>query len=233
MRRCAVLGCTLAALTFGLVQPVAAQNNAGELSVGYSFLANDDLAVNQKNLPWGFFFDSALELNDWVSLAGALDGHVRRGIEPSASLDRVVPPLPTEDFQAFSFNRPETGFCSPRIQDCKVHIQTISAVGGPRFHVPAGRARPFVHVMAGATRSLRKIAFFAHTSTNLTIQPGGGVDVDMTDTTALRIQGDYRRVFFGVPDQTNPGASLVSKDGADYVDVSFSVGVVFKLGERR
>jgi opacity protein-like surface antigen len=219
-------------LALGLAQSAAAQNNVGKLSVGYSFLTNDDLAVNQKNLPWGFFFDAALELNDWVSLAGDLNGHFKSGIEPSTSVERVVPPLLTQDFQAFSFNRPETGFCSPRIEDCKVGIQTISAVGGPRFHVPAGRARPFVHVMAGATRSLRKIEFFAHTSTNFTIQPGGGVDVDMTDTMALRIQGDYRRVFFSVPDQTNPGASLVSKDGADHNNVIFTVGVVFKLGER-
>lgn len=234
MRGCVVLGCMIAALTLGLVQPVAAQNNAGDLSVGYSFLANDSLAVNQKNLPLGFFFDAAFELNDWVSLAGGLNGHFKNGIEPSSSLDQVVAPLPTQDFQAFSFNRPETGFCSTRISDCNVAIQTISAVGGPRFHMPAGRARPFVHLMAGATRSLRKIGFFAHTSTNLTIQPGGGVDIDMTDTTALRLQGDYRRVFFGVPDQSDPGAlaSLVSKDGADYQDVIVTVGVVFKLGER-
>ena len=233
MRGCAVLACALAALTLGLVQPVAAQNNAAELSAGYSFLANDDLAVNQKSLPWGFFFDSAFGLNDWVSVAGELNGHFKSGIEPSASLGRVVPPLPTEDFQVFSFNRPEIGFCSPVISDCRVDIQTISAVGGPRFHVPAGRARPFVHVMAGATRSLRKIEFFAHTSTNFTIQPGAGVDVEMTDRMALHIQGDYRRVFFGVPDQTKPGASLVNKDGADYQDVVFAVGVAFKLGQLR
>ena len=205
-----------------------------DVSVGYSFLANDDLAVNQKSLPWGFLFDADIALNDWISLVGDVGGHFKRGIEPSASADRVVPPLATEDFQAFSFNRPESGFCSPRITECKVHIQTISAVGGPRFHVPAGRARPFVHVMAGATRSVRKIEFFSHTSTNLTIQPGGGIDVDLTELTALRVQGDYRRVFFPEPDQTRPGdfASLVSKDGADYQDFTFSVGVVFKLGAR-
>jgi outer membrane protein with beta-barrel domain len=233
VRRCSVLGCMVATLTLGVVQPVAAQNKAAELSVGYSFLANDELAVNEKKLPWGFFFDAALELDDWIWLAGELDGHFNRGIQPSASLDRVVLPLPTEDFQAFSFNRPETGFCSPGIQDCRVNTQTISAVAGPRFHLPAGRVRPFVHVMAGATRSARKIDFFAHTSTNFTIQPGGGVDVDVSKAMALRIVGEYRRVFFGVPDQTNPGASLVSKDGADYQDVIFSVGVVFKLGGRQ
>jgi opacity protein-like surface antigen len=87
--------------------------------------------------------------------------------------------------------------------------------------------------MAGATRSLRTIEFFAHTSTNFTVQPGGGVDFDVTDTMALHFQGDYRRIFFGVPDQNNPGASLVSKDGADYSEVMFSVGVTFKLGTPR
>jgi len=227
-----VLACALAALNLGVAQPVAAQNSVAELSAGYSFLANDDLAVNQKSLPWGFFFDSTFPLSDWVSVAGELNSHFKSGIEPSTSLGRVVAPLPTEDFQVFSFNRPETGFCSPVVSDCRVDIQTISAVGGPRFHLSTGRARPFVHVMAGATRSLRKIEFFAHTSTNFTIQPGAGVDVDITDRMALHVQGNYRRVFFGVPDQTKAGASLVSKDGADSQDVVFAVGVAFKFGQR-
>jgi opacity protein-like surface antigen len=221
----------LAASTLASVRPVAAQN-AEDVFVGYSFLSDDNLAANQNNLPWGFSVDSNFRLNDWVSLAANLNGHFKRGIEPSASLDGVVPPLPTQDFQALSFNRPETGFCSAVVRNCRVGIQTISGVGGPRFRMPAGRARPFVHLMAGATRSLRKIDFFAHSSTNFTIQPGGGVDVDVADTMALRFQGDYRRVFFGVPDQANPGASLVSKDGADYSEVIFTVGVVLKFGER-
>jgi opacity protein-like surface antigen len=221
-------------MTVGLVQPLTAQTNRSELTVGYSSLSNDDLAVNADTLPLGFFFDANFRLNDWMSLAGDLNGHFKNGIEPSDSLDRVVAPLPTQDFQAFSFNRPEIGFCSPRLQECTVRIQTISAVAGPRLHVPAGRVRPFVHIMAGATRSLRKIEFFAHTSTNLTIQPGGGIDFDVTDRTALRFQGDYRRVLFPEPDQTRPGdfASLVSKDGADYQDFTVSVGLVFKFGER-
>jgi len=214
-----------------LVQPAAAQTNV-DVSVGYSSLANDDLAVNQSNLPWGFTFGTAIKVNSWLSIAGDLNGHFKFGIEPSASLDRVVPPLPTQEFQAYSFNLPEAGFCSPRLEECDVRIQTVSIVGGPRFLVPAGRVRAFAHVMAGATRSLRKIGFFAHTSTNLTIQPGGGVDVDITNLTALRIQGDYRQVFFGEHDPTEGGASLVSKGGSDHEGVMFSLGVVFKLGGR-
>ena len=87
--------------------------------------------------------------------------------------------------------------------------------------------------MAGATRSLRKIDFFAHTSTNFTLQGGAGFDVGVTPTISLHIQGDYRRVFFGVPDQTNPGASLVSKDGADLNEVMVSVGVGFKFAKEQ
>ena len=53
----------------------------------------------------------------------------------------------------------------------------------------------------------------------------------MIENTAFRVQGDYRRVLFPEPDQTNPGTSLVSKDGDDYQDFFFSVGVIFRLGE--
>jgi hypothetical protein len=203
--------------------------------VAYSFVANDDLAVNQSTLPLGFSVDTAFKLTSRVSLAAELNGHFGSG-QPSDSLDRVVAPLPTQDFQALSFNRPETGFCSPTLaslDECSVSVQTISGVAGPRLYVPVGRARPFVHVMAGATRSLRKIDFFAHTSTNFTLQGGAGFDVDVNPKVALHIQADYRRVFFGVPDQNNPGASLVSKDGADLNEVMVSVGVGFKLGTRQ
>ena len=231
MRARAVLRCILAALTLSLAQPAAAQSNV-QLSVGYSFLRNDDLAVNQSNVPWGFFFDSSFKLDDRISLAGELDTHFKGGIRPSDSLDRVVAPLPNQEFQALSFNRPETGFCSPVLKDCRVQIRTISGVGGPRLYVPVGHARPFVHVMGGATRSVRKIDFFSHTSTNFTAQAGGGFDVDVTHALVMHVQGDYRRVFFGVPDQSNPGASLVSKDGADYNEVMFSLGVAFNLGSR-
>ena len=232
MRRCAVFGCVLVALTLCLPQPVAAQNDRAEVSVGYSFLSNDSLAVNASKLPLGFFFGGAWQVSDNLGLAFDLNGHFNRGVEASSSLAGVVAPLPTEDFQAFSFNRSETGWCSPRITACEVHTQAVSMVAGPRLSFPAGGVRPFVHIMAGVTRSLRKIVFFAHSATNLTIQPGGGVDIDMTENTAFRFQGDYRRVFFGEPDQANPTSSLVSTGGVDYSDFTFSVGVVFRLGQR-
>lgn len=234
MGKSAAVGCLLGAVILGAAQPAAAQRNTATLlSVGYSLVANDDVAENASTLPLGFLVDTAFELNERVSLVAELNGHFKMGVTPSDSMDRVVAPLPTQEFQALSFNRPETGFCSPTLRDCRVGVQTFSGVAGPRLYVGTGRAKPFVHLLAGATRSLRKIDFFAHTSTNFTLQGGAGVDVGMTPNLAVHIQADYRRVFFGVPDQNNPGASLVSKDGADYNVVMVSVGVGFKLGDRQ
>ena len=232
MQRCAVLGCLVVALTLPLPHSAAAQAG-GDIAIGYSFLSNDSLAVNSSNLPLGFYFDTALELNDFVSIAFDMAGHYRRGIDPSTSRDLVVAPLPSEDFQALSFNRPEQEWCSPILTVCEVHTQTLGALAGPRFHFDAGGARIFVHGLVGINRSLRKIGFFAHTATHLAIQPGGGVDIPITPNTSFRLQGDYRTTFFPEPDQTNPSSSLVSVNGADYNDFSFSLGFAFKLGARR
>ena len=235
MRKCAVLGCVLAVLALCLPQPVAAQDNAAEVSIGYSFLSQgeNELAINESKLPLGLFFGAAFPMNDWISIATDVSAHYKRGIPASSSTGQVVAAIPTNDFQQLSFNLAEDQWCSPVLGDafCEVHIQTVSGVGGPRFHFGGGGARPYFHIMAGGTRALRKIGFFAHTSTNFTVQPGFGVDVG-SGSTAFRVEANYRRVFFGEPDQNNPGASLVSKDGADWTDFSVSFGVVWRVGQR-
>ncbi len=239
MRKSFALRCLLTASILLAAQPAAAQTG-GDIAIGYSFLSNSELAANATSLPAGFFFDTSLQVNEFLSIAMDINGHFRRGVEASdmysgGPSDPVVRPLENQDFQAFSFNRPEVEYCSPVLTACEVHIQAVGAVAGPRFHFDAGGARPFVHGLVGISRSLRKIGFFAHTATHLAIQPGGGVDISMTPNTAFRIQADYRMTFFPVPDQADPGSqsSLVNVDGTDFRDFTFSLGVVVNLGARR
>lgn len=117
MGKSAAVGCLLGAVTLSVVPPAAAQRNlAPQLSVGYSIVVNDEVAVNQSTLPLGFQVDAAFALHERIMLAAELNGHFKMGITPSASMDRVVAPLPTQEFQALSFNRPETGFCSPTLR---------------------------------------------------------------------------------------------------------------------
>ena len=233
-----VFGCVLAVAAVCLPQPAAAQTS-GDLSVGYSFLTNDQLAANASNLPAGWFFDTSLQLNDAVSFAVDVAGHYRRGIDPhdmysGGPMDMPVRPDPNQDFQAFSFNRPESEYCSPILTVCHVNIQTAAILGGPRFHMQTGGVRPYFHALFGVARSLRKIGFFAHTATHWAMQPGGGVDIDMTPNTAFRIQADYRVTMYPTPNQSDPGSqsSLVNPDG-NFKELSFSLGVVVKLGGRR
>ena len=208
----------------------AVAQTGGDLAIGYSYLTNDTLAVNASNLPAGVFFGTSWRVNEAFSIAADINGHFKRGIETSDSYPGgIVGPLATEDFQTFSFNRSEEDWCSPILTTCDVGIQTVGMVNGPRVHFGAG----YVHVLTGVSRSLRKIGFFAHTATHFALQPGAGVDVPMTPNTAFRIQGDYRMVFFPEPDQTDPAASLVFKDGQTIKNFSFSVGVVVKLGAQR
>ena len=240
-----VIGCVLAVAALGMPQAASAQVG-GDLAVGYSFLTNDQLAANASNLPLGFFFDTSYQVNEGLSLAFDVNGHYRRGIEASAMYsggpnDMPVRPNPNQDFQALSFNRPEQEYCSPlHVGEysnlCQVHIQTAGVVGGPRFHMQAGGVRPYFHALFGVARSLRKIGFFAHTATHWAIQPGGGVDIDMTPNTAFRIQADYRLTMFPNEDaQTDLSgtSSLVNPGGEDFKELSFSLGFVVRLGDRR
>ena len=240
MRKRLVFGCVLAAAAVCMPQPAAAQPG-GDVAVGYSFLTNDQLAANAGSLPYGWFFDTSLELTEAVSFAVDANGHYRRGIDPhdmysGGPMDMPVRPNPNEDFQALSFNRPEGEYCSPVLTVCHVNIQTASVVGGPRFHVQAGGVRPYFHALFGVARSLRKIGFFAHTATHWAIQPGGGVDIDLTPNTAFRIQADYRLTMYPNADAQSDlsgTASLVNPGGEDFKELSFSLGFVVRLGSRR
>lgn len=242
MRKRLSFGLVLAGVAaLGLPQPASAQTG-GDLSVGYSFLMNDQLAANASNLPYGWFFDTSVQLNDAVSFAFDVSGHDRRGVDPhtmysGGPMDMPVQPDPNQDFQSFSFNRAEAEYCSPIFErtPCEVHIQSRGIVGGPRFHMQTGGVRPYFHALFGVARSLRKIGFFAHTATHWAIQPGGGVDIDMTPNTAFRIQADYRMTMYPTPDQSDPGSnsSLVNPGGEDFRELSFALGVVVKLGARR
>ena len=246
MRKRLVFGCLLAAAALAMPQPASAQVG-GDLAVGYSFLTNDQLAANASNLPMGFFFDTSYEVNEGLSLALDVNGHYRRGIDPHPTysggpMDMPVTPNPSQDFQALSFNRPEREYCSPILLNaeggnlCQLHIQTASVVGGPRFHMQAGGVRPYFHALFGVARSLRKIGFFAHTATHWAIQPGGGVDIDMTPNTAFRIQADYRLTMYPNEDaqsDLSATSSLVNPGGEDFRELSFSLGFVVRLGDRR
>jgi hypothetical protein len=241
--RLVVLGLIVTIVPLCLAQPAVGQDTVGNLSFGYSFLSNDDLARNTSNLPLGWNAGGEYRLTDTVSLAFDVSGQYKLGVpvcggiesiavatlsQPADCLVGVVPATAADEFQGLSYHRAEAQFCSPTLSECEVKVQSVGGLVGPRFSGRAGSVRPFGHIMAGVVRSVRKIMFFSHTSTNLAIMPGGGIDVDVNDSVAVRFQADYRLVLFGDPSDSS--ASLVSADGADYNEFRFNIGIVLNVG---
>ena len=250
-RRRLVLGGVLAALAFGLPQPAAAQTG-GDVAIGYSFLSNNELAANASNLPYGFFFDSSIQLNDFMSFAFDLNGHYRRGITPSDTYsggpsDPVVKSPPDQDFQAFSISRPEDEYCSPRLSrdqydyedvlsTCHVNVQTVGVLGGPRFHFDTERRSS---VLPRAGRGHARVAQDRVLRSHR----------DALGDSARRRRRHRHDREHRVPgagglsghllprsgDLSDPGsqASLLNAGGANYKDFSISIGAVVRLGSRR
>ena len=231
--------CLLTASIPLAAQPAAAQTG-GDIAIGYSFLSNSELAANATSLPAGFFFDTSLQVNEFMSIAMDINGHFKRGIEASSMYsggpsDPVVRPLENQDFQAFSFNRPEVEYCSPVLTACEVHIQAVGAVAGPAStSTPAVRARSCTGWSGSRGRCARSGSSRTRQRTWRSSR-AVGLTFSMTPNTAFRIQADYRMTFFPVPDQADPGSqsSLVNVDGTDFRDFTFSLGVVVNLGARR
>ena len=244
-----VLSFVFSLLVLLAAQPVAAQETyKGNLFLGYTFLGNDDLAVNTSNLPWGWTGGGEYIVNDVFSIAIDVGGNYKYGLDPCGvdrplgdpecrMIEGIEIPAPTTQFQGLSFHRTEREFCSPTLQPsenqpdnpgCEVSLNSTAAMGGPRLSLRTGNMRVYAHVLPGLVRSTRSIDFFTHTATNFAVMPGGGIEVDVTDTVAVRFQGDYRLVFFPNPEDSS--SSLVDRN--NHQEFRFMTGVVFKVGAR-
>lgn len=240
--RLVLLGLVLTAFSLTMARPAAAQTQ-GNFGFGYSFLGNSDIAVTSSNLPIGFFGAGEVEVSDNMSIAFDVSGNYGVGIDvcggiesraiPTSQqsaecLEGVVPAVDGQEFQGFSNNRAEAQWCSPTLSTCDVKAVSVAGMVGPRFSFGSGgSARPFVHIMGGVVRSVRKIGFFSHTSTNWAFMPGAGVDVPVNDDVDFRVQFDYRRVLFG--DDADSGSSLHTA-GEDYNEVRIGFGIIFGIG---
>ncbi len=241
--RFVVLGLMFTALSLTLARPAAAQTT-GQWGIGYSFLGNNDIAAESSGLPLGWVGNGAVDLSDNLSIAFDVSGNYNTADVCGGVGSRALPtsqqkpecfglggfnqPGANQEFQGFSNNRAEAQWCSPTLTTCNVRAVSVGGFAGPRFRLGnSGGVRPFVHVMGGFVRSVRKIGFFSHTSTNLAFMPGAGVDVPVDDNMGVRFQFDFRRVLFG--GEPDSGAGLKT-NGEDYNEIRVAVSLTFGVG---
>ena len=98
--------------------------------------------------------------------------------------------------------------------DLSVH----TLLAGPRLSAwRSGRLSTFGQVLVGDARVRGSVFGETGSTTVLALQPGGGVDVRLTDLLGVRIAGDYRRLL---------------AEGADEKEFRFVVGAVLRAGRK-
>lgn len=152
---------------------VTVAQNAGEIAGGYQFMRQFPLGGN---FPAGWFVSAGAELSDTLALVGEVAGSQMS--ETSTHVDVT----------------------SDR--------DVLTVLGGARFGMEAGPIRPFGQMLVGLAMSEMDVSgtgFEPHSASDqaFAIQPGGGVDIPLTESVAARAMVDYRRIYFG--DDTGVG----------------------------
>ncbi len=103
--------------------------------------------------------------------------------------------------------------------DLTANVDVTSYLGGLRVRRNVGPLSPFAQILGGGARAKATLTGFGtevtESETALAIQPGGGVDVPLTDQVAARVTLDYRRIFF---------------EGQGTNQIRVAVGIVVGLG---
>ena len=101
------------------------------------------------------------------------------------------------------------------VADVTLKIHTF--LSGVRISGRAGRLVPFGQFVVGLAQSSAGYYGLNASSYDLAMQPGGGVDIGLSDSVALRVQVDFRTIF---------------SEGARFNEVRFVPGIVVRSGSK-
>jgi opacity protein-like surface antigen len=147
-----------------------------EISGGYSFM--HDFTI-EENFPAGWYFSTAVNPSDWLGLVGEVTG-ARKSIKENFLFD--------------------------------LKMQGYAFLGGPRFFRRFGHVTPYGQFLVGATHGRVEATPVPDTlvastqvtsSTEFTLQPGGGISIYLSDHVGVRLSMDYRRIVFDDDEEDN------------------------------
>jgi hypothetical protein len=134
-----------------------------EAAIGYQFMHDRDIAKQDPDLSANF--PAGWLVSGGVRLAGAF-----------AAIGEVSTTSKTLDIPG---DKP------------KVRVSTFMA--GPR--IGGGRhagISPFGQVLFGSARATTSLLSVSETASHFSYQPGGGIDLNVSDRFGVRVEGDYR-----------------------------------------
>jgi len=105
------------------------------------------------------------------------------------------------------------------VDGTRLTFSVHTLMGGVRLARRGGGATAYVQVLAGAARASISGGGQSGSNTDLAVQPGVGFDVRVSDGMAVRIGGDFRRIY----GESDPGLGRPHSD-----EWRFIAGLVFR-----
>ena len=150
-----------------------------ELAGGYQFMRDQDIAKNNPDLSANF-------PAGWMASAGlSLSGWVEAVGEISGSMKTLNIPGDKPKLRVYTY------MAGPRIQRRR----------------RAG-LNPFGELLFGAAHASTSVLSAHETVTDFAYQPGGGVDLNVSDRVGVRLEGDYR--FVHTPSHTTKEPGFIA-----------------------
>ena len=193
MRKFAIaLGVGASLLVIGLPAPVLAQNRPVSIAGGgYAFMR--DYRVKE-NFPAGWFATAARDITSWLTGVGEVAG---------------------------TYKMLDVTFDSTKYTTT-TRLHTF--MGGARHSWRMNGFTPFGQVLVGVAHETGGTTIFRPSigtaETKFALQPGGGVDISLTDRFGVRLAADYRRIF----------ADRENSDPKDNNEFRTAVGVIVGFG---
>ncbi|MBI4888148.1 MAG: porin family protein [Acidobacteria bacterium] len=146
--------------------PSAAQTPRAEISGGYAVMRDQDRA---ETFPAGWVASVAGSINGWIGAAAEVGGSYRE----------------CGDCQRGPFT-------SATFRGTDRSLRVFSFMTGPRFTARGSRVTPFAQLLLGGSHISGGVQFDGALTTGFAYQPGAGIDVNVTPSLGLRVEGDYR-----------------------------------------
>jgi len=150
-----------------LAAPASAQTPRAEISGAYAVMRDQD---REETFPAGWVASVSGNINSWIGVVSEVGSSHRECV-----------------------NCQRGPFTSATFRGTDRSLRTFTFMIGPRVTARAlGRVTPFAQVALGGAHISGGVQFDGALTTGFSYQPGAGLDVMVTPTLGLRVQGDYR-----------------------------------------